>query len=456
MEKIRVDENEISLKRIVELCLRNIGKILICGLVCAIIFTSIMYANELSKYNNQLQNSNVEYELTEEDFSIINKYQVIKSRIEYLKEYEKNSILMSFDSNNMYSGNITYQVVGDEEVKYDIARLLVHYVNVGGLATEISEKNNLGEPEYIQEILYGGLYEITQGVDSSIVTIQILAKDEEMYQTYVKCVKEQIENHCNIALNIGNAKVVMVEENAMKQYITAIYETQRNYYDKLNSAETDLANCVATLSVAQKAYIDEMENTSSEIQDAVNPVKPVIDVKYAVVGAFIGCFIAVVAVAVSVMFGGRLQTDNELSRRLGIINIGVVDKNKQVLMNRLISKVIYGRNVESIGEQMQMLVNKLKMLMKNSALEDIVLVGTYEGAENELEVITNSFKENGINCTFDKEKKNILELVVKMNDAQKIILVEKIGVSRIREIYEVANVCSSAKKDVVGYITIRE
>mgnify|MGYP003307450913 CR=1 FL=1 len=51
MEKTRVDEQEISLKRMLEQCLRNFGKVSIVGVVRAVMFVVLIFIKDVGEYN---------------------------------------------------------------------------------------------------------------------------------------------------------------------------------------------------------------------------------------------------------------------------------------------------------------------------------------------------------------------------------------------------------------------
>lgn len=455
INKIRADEIEISIKSIIEQIVRKIGLIIGCTILFAILVSALLYVRDISVYESIINDSvdSEEIELTMTDYIAIEKYELLSSKVEQLKEYEKNSTLMKIDYTKTVQGIMVYYVEADEIVKNAITLSVLDYVNNGFLAQDMSVNKNT-EAGYMQEIISARHLTSGQEDNSGLIVINVKSINDKDCKVYMDMLKVCISNFAKgLEEKIGNNRLVIVEERIATSKREEVYVAQVGFWEELRIADSDLSAHISTLTPVQKMNILDFKDEI--IQPTI--AEPGISVKNIIIGAILGMLIGLVIILGMIILGGKLQSERELSKRFNINHLGNIRFVRNTFTERLITKVLYKGIDMNIDSQLKMVISRILLYLENADNKKICIVGTSRLIDNAtFEILIKELKEKGISCDIVGNVVKNHEAIEKLSENENIVLVESIGKSKVKDIYEEAMMCVNAKLNVVGYISVQE
>lgn len=461
LNKIRADEMEINVKSIIAQCMRKLGTIVICAFVFAVVISVLIYVRDLNNYNavaNNQSGSEEQTELTDMDYVAIETYNLLNSKLEQLAEYRDNSIILAMDFSNVYVGRLQYHIVADESVRYDIAVAISEFTNDGILASKVSDIEGFPEETYIQEILSSDIAgaddEAASGVASGVVNISVLGKTEEDCKEYLETVKQIIEEY-DVLLQDSMAEhsLTLIQQECCAKYLSDVYTFQKSYLQEWKDINTEFTTHVSTLTEAQKREIFETVEGGTLITVAA---KPSFSIKYAILGAVLGVLVALVAIFGAIIFGGRLQSEKELLKRLNICHFGNIYIANSKWVDKIIGKFLYGKKALNKEHQLEEISTRLQVFLQQSDVKKICLISTEKEISNEtIMALSEMINKKGIECEIVGNVLKDTRALEKLSSKENIVLIETIGKSKIKEIYDESIVCLNAKARVVGYVSVQ-
>lgn len=450
-QEMCVDEVEISIKNIIAQCINKLGVIVVSTLVFAIMLPVLFYYIELTEYNNQMQDSDVVEELTDDDLLIIDKYLFAKDRMEFLDEYKEKSLILEMDYNNVYQGKLQFHVAAKDEIKDDIANAIQNYINNACFAEALSKKVESVDVKYAYELVTAKVSEYP----SAIVNVYVYATNAEECNDIAAVIKEEVNNYSlSLKTVIGDNVVAVIGENYCCGYVDDVYRMQSNYIQYVQTALSEIDTYEATLTPIQKNAIPEMEEDDLVNSSKDEMVKPTFSVVLLLLGVCVGLVFGVAIVILLTIFNGKLQSEKELAKRLNIEYLGNVRIGKKNKVNGLVDKYVY--KIKCDEKEIDSLCARIKYSLKDSTTKKINIISTCEDfnniMSNELE---NNLKLQGIECEIIGNIVDDVEAFKAIEGKDNIILVEVIGKSSVKEIYEEATICLNTNAPVIGYISIR-
>lgn len=448
VNRIKIDEVEISVKNIVAQCIRNWRMILVVGLLFAVLISGLAC---MSDWNGA--NSTSTGELTEEDIVAIENYIALEEKYDSTSQYRNNSILNNLDYTNVDCGVLTYYVDANENVKYDVSSAIVCYVNGGGLAKTLSEIEGYPAEKYMQEIVSASIAGAESGTESGVVTISVMGATKEDCLKYIESIEKEIETYIqSLKDNMGAFSMSLIQKNHIVKKAADVYAKQQTYLTEYTTVKNAYDFASANLTEIQKAYIMSM---TEEENDSEMNLGAKFNLLYVVVGIVVGVLIALIVIICITIFSGKIQTDKELLKRLNICHLGNVYYAKDTATEKFIHKVLYKNIYFDVSRQINTISKRVDMVLKNDVSKKVYMVGTFDVANREdIEKWMDAFKMQGIECIVIGNIINVPEKMDKLVANDNVVLVEEIGKTKIKDVYEEATLCMDAKVKVVGYISV--
>ena len=428
--KLSVDEIEINVKNIISRCVKNIKLIIICALIAAILLPGLKYISDMNDYGMSMKapiGSDVDIELTEDDMNAIDEYLLLLSKKEELEDYRKNSLLMQLDVRNVYQAKIQLYVDANEKDGENIAQAIVNYVksDVFELKETVAESDN-----YSHEM-------VAALNDSSIVFLRLWATSEEECRDDVKNLIGYIKDYSNsLQERLGTHVLKVIEEEYICTYVEEVFQEQKYFIDSYESISSDYSRCRDSLTDKQKMYISSLDENNTDFDSDLSNLKPTIDFKFVIVGGILGVIFGVVIIIAFMLFGGCVQSEEEIEKRLQIINFGTIKRNiKQ-------NNVVFA---------------KVQTILNNLQLKKIGLVSTNNTLEGEqVTALIKCLEEDNVKCSIIGNIMKDDMAVKSLTDYDAKVFIDQVGTTKIRDVYQEASICKDVKTEVVGYLMLEQ
>ena len=433
-KKLNVDEIEINVANIVSRCISKIKIIIVCAIICAVSLPGLKYVLDIRTYQDSLVSDNnaTTVELTEEELSKIIEYKLLYAKKMELDKYMENSLMMQLDPSNVYQAKLQFFVNAEDGLDENIAHAITNYAKSGVL--EIKTQTNKAEHIYLDEMI-ASLHEEENG----IIFVRVWGRSEQDCKSNVEVFVKFVKEYSNsLQESMGTHSVTLVEEEYFCMYNEEVYIAQKSINNDYNAVSYDYKKAKENLSDKQKQYLllmdDTFENEFGETFEGNMESKPSISILFILVGAVCGAAAGMVLIIGIMLFGGKIQSEEEVERRLQIMNLGLIKKSKA---------------------RQEFLYNRIETLIKNKEINEVGFVSTSDCMKNEEFIkVLNYLSENGIKCNVVGNILNDVEALRVLNNSTSIIFVETIGKTKIKDLYSEASVCTEVNADVVGYLML--
>ena len=429
INKLRVDEVEINISALLQSCLQKVRFIIICGIICGILIPLLAYVVDVKNYNTQKNDSleNVQIQLTDEEKIAVDTVVLLQNRIEQLKDYENKSVVLNADVADIYQGDISIHVEAEENLEYDIACAITNSINDVVFSNALKD-NGINVP-YEYGFVDTGVVGMNTGMSSGVFNVRVYALSQEECKTYVDIAKKIVYGYSDMLKGaVADHNLTLVSEVYSCGYSEAVFQKQKAFIDNWQAAKNLLITNQTGLNENQLLYI----NSLKEEQDVeLELVEPSISVVFAIIGIILGVIIGVAIVCVQVIFGGKIQTEQELLKRLNISNLGT-------------------------HEEMDLVVARIEKMVQLSEDKTVGLLSTIEiTSYNFVHQLQMQLQEKGISCEMIGNIVSESDAYKKAADTSNIILVEVLGKTKIKDVYAESMACKDLGVTVLGYITAR-
>lgn len=458
-EKLKTDAVIISIKNILVQCIKSFHKMVISAVIGALAIALAVFAIDTKSYNSALSNSaSGAVELTNEDKVAIEKYRQLKSKFDQMNDYIVDSLYMKLEFTNVHQGTLIYQVISDEEIKYDLANALVSYVNEGNMVASLINEHSEISPQYLQELILAEVVDETENGTSGVVRISVWTDSEEMSLQLVNNISKLVEDYNQLLKSsIGNCSVKKMQEGCAVRYVESIHERQTDFYTEFEKLDEAYRTQASKMTELQMFTVNSLDDEIADTNANVFISKPRINIKYAVVGAIIGIMLVMIYVCVKVILGGKIQTEKEISLRLGIPHLGNQFYLEKSFLDKIILKIIYQKNSYDLEKQTEVLVARISTYLKAKEIKKVAFVGTSKRVmSSKMEDLAKRLEIDGFEMELLGDVLASPDVLYNLGKVENIILVESVGASKIRNVYEEAELCRNTQKEVVGYISIIE
>ena len=174
-----------------------------------------------------------------------------------------------------------------------------------------------------------------------------------------------------------------------------------------------------------------------------------------------GVFVSCVCIAMIYLLNGTIKTKDDLTGVFGYYCLGNLKSAKEykgfgARIDRLIDKKSE-ENLISIENRMDILISNIKAICKKEEINDVLISSTtITSNENRkcIDDIISLLGKNEISASFEN---NVLTNVAgfdKMTEKKNLIMVEKLGDSKIGSIEKLSCICKKHGVNVLGFVCI--
>lgn len=485
------DESEISLRDLLYHILRQ-WRVILAAAVCFCIllggFKLVKGLNELK--SNDMTSTQEEYETELAEYTINktrlqDQIKVLTQSIQDKGEYYNQSVLMNLNSDAAYRSTLTYIVNAtkddalverDKSVDTVINRrmngVLGAYASLlqnGTILSKLGEKTDLNlSQKQLAEMVY-----VQTDYQAKLLHVTIIGKTEKQVQDITDAVQDELQN---AALHIASP-AAYYQLNLISSYIgedggsriligtvpkdgtngdDAIYQTsidllQKEYVQAVADMQEQLLTCKDQLTKLQEPVAPADTSRSSVIKGSI---------KYALFGAAAGVFLMALFYALRYIFSGELMTCDSLTDNYGLMVLADYHapfRKHPNSMDKLIARMngiteessslecVYALGAANIAAQMQRSSASKILLTGNASASDFDAAAV--AVKEKLQVM-------GLEVVSAGNINGSVAAVQKLQDADTVVLIEQLGISRLQDIKKELQMLRKLEKDILGVIVL--
>lgn len=480
-----MQEREISLELLFWKIVGAWKVLVLAALICAVLVPTLQYVRATGSYREsrkaheeamkQDQKEDNEKDSLFDTFSIEEQQQLedairVQTLLNKNRQYVKNAALMNVDPwqeqvlTLTYSVDTHYTANYTKEVKQNytdtILSALSTYAATGLDQTKVwQEKEETVSQQHLSELISS---DVVDTGNNFIITV--IGTNEESLAKVSANIQELIkEKGKKLSESITDFDLILVSEDFEVREDYDLSVQQQNVQTAITNYNTTFTNLTSSMTEEQRSYLETqaLQTQEEEGEDEVvleEPVKPSFNVKYVVLGAIVGIFLAVFAIALLYILSGKLHSIEELSEGFGLRRFGVIVSLPQVKgLDRLIWKLRnHGRKQLGTEESLRLAASNVALYCKNAEITRLYLTGTEieKLAPDWMENLTSVLKENGVqvqcggNINYDAAS---LENAVE-NHA--VVIFEQTEVSLVPEIAKEIRTLQDQSVNIIGCIGV--
>ncbi len=503
-----VGENKIRISDIIYQCLAHWRSIVVCMLVCAVVFgivgylKSVEYVNAQNEKNTQMVEG-IDYEeqlvslgLSDDEKKEAEGYAAIL-RGYYMsyrqqQDYMMNSIYINLDGNNVPTITLNYYIDNYYEVEYPIVdktnnvgaiRLALYEALISDeVCEEIAKEINAeGKENYIAELiqLKGNTKEEDDNdvdIDLAGISLKLYGKDKESVEKMSLIIQDRLNKIIPaVKKAYGNFDVELASETYSVISDIDIIRLQKSAATDMLGMLNNIANLEEQMEPTMAEYVElrvkQLEEKAdlkgnAEVKQGENiehpQLQPSINYKYIILGLFLGAALVCAFVLLKVLYNDVLLNENdfELNYNYSVLGELCADTKKQdkwfAVIDKLIYRIWYGEKKElSFEDSIKLIAADIKLEMGE---EDKMLIVTSREDRKDCrevkELMQLLAKENikGIlakNICYNPEER------LKVSECRDVILLEVFKESKYKDIERELEILEKYDKNILGCVALR-
>ncbi len=412
--------------------------------------------------------------------------------------YEKISLLMKMDPDNVYKASVTFYLSsGSRERTSSIVAVYEDLIGGTGLMQYVAEQMGIEENNVSEVVSLMNRRNSAAVQEKDSFTVTVYYYDEsgcrELVDTVIGFVRDRKEQ---LAQTIGDYEIFVLEPSvvALKDMSTSSYQNsfkadtlnvyraiednknafaaaQWQYYDILvNGKITDLSiDKVKEMLQSDESMLDEEDSEQLtekiKLQDIVDSgvtIKPEISVKYIVLGAVLAAFLYAFWIFMKYVFNARIRLTDDLQALYDIPQLGVIPakSDRKRFLGNIDAMILRLRNRNKRIFSKEESVQLAQVAVKISALKENMTQLYFVGCDlkNEAlevcEIIKDGLSKDNIqvhilnNILYDAQALN------EIKDAKGVVLVEKAGSSLYDEVLREKEILERQGVRVLGGVLV--
>ena len=469
--------------------------ILISMVACSVLFCGLKYIKDYRTLKNNDSNqaeinsslNDIEQQIEQlqgkDKVEAESAIAIVKSLVEK-KEYANSSAVMKLDSCNVDSVFLQYYVKADdntsellqaycnsyltEEIKEKIVRASGDTITTDDINNMISSKN--GGAGF--QVNNANKSTVSIGDENSILYITVRGMDKEKAVNCAEVVKEALESYRTKATNIyGKHTLTLVSENYQVSRDEEILNTQNVLYDSIyyaydrikqltSAMGSDAANLVEDYEIALdlgESY-EQNYNEKEELEEKV-----LFSEKWLVLGALFGVFLILCLEVLYWLFGGRLNSAEELQNNFNVCLYGVFDEVKKNKKLKIIDEFFLktknrNRKTLSSKQTLQIILSRIILIAKNNNINKLYLTGT--DIENYLQLnyiedLVNELERENIKLCGCQSIISNSSALIEMTEIGSVVIFEETNVSKYQDIAHEFQMCYEQNVKILGAIVLK-
>jgi len=447
-------EQEIDLKDLIFYIVKRWRQILLIAVILAVVLGGYklcrgvlndkQYVDDLQKtYDSDFKS----YHLTKDGYE--RKINTLVQNIDYEENYEKNSVLFQLDPFNKCVAKMNLFIRTEEEYNsinmVDPADSLVKAYSSMLKSKSTIEKASLENSldiSYLRELL-----NIEADYNGNMISITVTYKDENGAQKILDTILDSIKTSQNeVESNLGIHSIIFMngETSMIADQKLADFQNERS--DKLTQMQKNLEETQLALDELVEPQQPTNESFSGVLKSAI---------KYGFAGGVFGAFMVAFIFCIIYMMNPRLRSSEEFISRfntkiLGTFSTEVVRK-KQSKLDIWINK-LEGKEYISKGDVIKRIIAGITIYTEME--KTILLTGTVEPdlLKNIQLEIKAHFPELIFEIGIDMNRN--FETLTRLTAVDGVILVEKCGVSKYKDIENELEIICNLNKKIIGSIIL--
>lgn len=444
----KVNLREMNLGALLIEVLRKWRIVLVCMILLGTAFLTVgLLMPEKGK------NSEVEYELTDDDRKDIEKFEELNKGIETLKEYMNESIIMQMNPYNESAVTLEYLIIADPEDVKSIYFSYMNYVEYGDIAREIASELGIKE-SCVSEVLsmidlQNGKYEEKV---NNVINIQLLHYDREACEKMADIVQGKISNYNEIKKSGLEYELKLVSRESSYVSNADLQKRKDEINKSIKDKELDIKDLLANTSPAVLAETTEQDD---EKEEEVSSKRNVLF--YLIFGLFFGFIISAVYIDIRYILNNKVKSIKELSdiynkKVLGLI---IQNKRKSSFIDRWLDKIfldeIYQLNEE---DRLGLLVNNILLSCKKKGVSKIVLSVNSSFPSEYLNELKQKLEGYKIEILEGGSLLYNIDTINKADEIGSVILSEKIREDSYEKIVKELQICDEYGIEVLGFLAL--
>ncbi len=464
METHPMKNDEMNLIELFWKILLSWRQILCFGIIFALILSGIKYLSDNRKYR-EAKNVNLEkdIELSETEMQQINNVKILMARIDEYKNYLSSSPLMQM---NLYEKPITelqYYVDSDytfnftEENKNDYSNDLItmycNYIQSGELSSIVIEEGKLS----VNQASLNELWSVTQSQNS--ILIRVTYPDEKKISSITKIIKKQLQKKETEFQEIGAHKLKLLMESQKVIVDNTLIDRKNQISGNIATFAAQLNNLKANMNEQQLAYLEEEQKSNANTAD-LQILKPGLNLKYVIMGAFLGIIILCIWIACKMMFASKLQNSEEIrtiykARLFGEVYI---PPKKRAFLSVIDDKLLSLKNRKkkylTPKQQISVAAANIALSCKQQGIENIYMTGSeYENADTEtLNILKQELSNQNVKVKDGESIYYNVESLKEGTEIGNLLFIEQKGQSIYEEIANELTLANEQNSNVLGFI----
>lgn len=399
--------------------------------------------NLLESYNFDLKN----YQKTKEGY--VKKIDTLTQDINYEENYEKNSVLFQLDPYNKWVAktDIFVKVDGENDVinLVDPADSLVKaytaIIKSESSLEEACEENNI-DIRYLRELI-----NTEADYNGNMISVAVTYKDGKGAQQILNRILESVKaSKKEVESNLRTHNIILMNGETSMVADQTLAKCQNERIDSLNEMQKSLEET--------KVALDNLKEPQTPIDLSFKAgIKSTI--KHGVMGGVFGVFFAGLFLCVIYVINPKLRSSDEFISRFGIKILGEYPmeekKRKLSRIDKWLSK-IEGKETFSREDVLKRIIASISIYTETN--QTILLTGTIE--LDLLQNIESEIKDNFNKLNFEvgEDMNRSPETLTRLPAIDSVILVEKCGLSKYKDIESQIETIYSLDKKIMGCIIL--
>lgn len=466
METREKPEREINLMELFWDILLGWRQIVCFGILFALLVSGMKYFLSVRSYQ-ALKNINVEEAkegLKTEELEKLEDAQEVQIRIDDYEKYMEKSALMQINPYEKPVIQLQYYVESDYIINYtkdskrdytnEVTSLYCNYISSGEMAQKVIEEAELS----VSKEDFMELFQVSQPSTGTIY-ISISYTDAGKLQDISNVVKSLLQQKSPELQKIGSHTLKVVNESQNVVVDTSLIERKETIANTVTLLKSQLQTLKNGMSDEQtvifKAELEQIRGGKEEDEE-----EPGFSIKFVILGALVGIFLACAWIACKMLFAVKLQNSGEIRSMFGIRLFGeiAISSEKKRFLSVIDKWILAIKNRRkksmSMEKQMKVVAANVALSCRQQGIECIYMTGSeYEKIDTEvLGKIKKELISQGVKV---KEGENMFYDAVSLQngiEVGNILFVEQKGLSIYDEIFNEINLVTEQKGNILGAV----
>lgn len=396
--------------------------------------------------------------------------------------YNTNSIRMQLDPNSVPTVTLQYYIDNHYQAVYpvieakdntsDIISSFVSKVTNTAVCEQIVEELQWDvDSAYVQELITA-----YQSADD-ILTISVVGQDQDACEKMMAVIEQVVENEtAGLKALYGDFDITELHKQYYQGANSSLLMTQQTQVTSLNNIKSAMNNITSTLTDEQKEYYTALldQETASRMEEdpeaeeetesapAVIPQAKVISLKYMVLGAFVGAFLACCFIAFRYLIAGALRVKEDLEEvfktpLLGSLTVTDVGHRFLGQIDGWIVSLFAGRRPKfSEEERIEMICAGIRIAAQKADMQSVYLTSAChdEKSEQIRELLCDKLQGEVKTIAHGKSVVYDPESLERMVASDGVVLVEMVDASLYADLQKELELCKMYKIPVIGSVVL--